>query len=149
MQNHRTILVGRDFWRSSSPTSGLKQVLNDGVAELFVHVSLEYLWGWKFHLSVHVSVFPIRISCVLICVYCLFAYHKVLLRRVWLSSLYPVRQLKTATKSALIFLFLQQNKASSLSLSSSWWPSTALSPAWWRITYPGRIAGGCWHDFYI
>lgn len=148
MQNHRTILVGRDFWRSSSPTSGLKQVLNDGVAELFVHVSLEYLWGWKFHLSVHVSVFPIRISCVLICVYCLCLSQGNPEKSLALSSLYPVRQLKTATKSALIFLFLQLNKASSLSLSSSWWPSTALSPAWW-IIYPGRIAGGCWHDFYI
>lgn len=51
-QNHRLVEVGRDVWRSSSPSPCSKQGELEQVAQGRVRSGFEYLQGWRdFNLS--------------------------------------------------------------------------------------------------
>lgn len=41
--------AGRDLWKSSCPTSMLKQGLQELVTQGHVQTALEYLQGWRLH----------------------------------------------------------------------------------------------------
>jgi len=48
-QNHRMVGVGRDLWRSSSPTPLPKQALQDQAAQDLVQADFEYLQRRRIH----------------------------------------------------------------------------------------------------
>jgi len=49
IQNHTTVKVGRELWRSSSPTPLLKQGHLQPVSQDHDQTAFEYLQGWRLH----------------------------------------------------------------------------------------------------